>query len=472
MGTFVGLFGELNIPPSALPELNVRMPKLLSAGGMFDFSIVKLFGKTIPLLAPLTPNEKGRVCFSYNYFEEDRWEDAIYDTTDGTLGSGKVGYSYFNYAMQAAYVLLEFYSETFCVTECNGGLVQAQNIIGWLNYLFGTGYKDRRLLDPMGLILTFPEELREKLFVPLLSDREVMTVLPTQEARDFICALSPNVVLSKEKPSEATTKQRGLDIVDLYDRVKASTHAVAGSYEGTKEELLEYLLSLFEEKGEEPEDVCEEGSIAYHIQLIQSLSPILCSSLLARIIAGELGLDFWSVVPRILKRDAPDVKVLEERAKGLSVIPPIPTRIALDIPDNDRAYWWDGSDDVRFSPEMEVWLEKLRENYREVLSREGELMPSQDYLPRLVTFAHRAFHERNLILFEEQFYEYLQNIHLRPYRAYLIMLEEELERGGESLKRLIAVLANVKLREKVLGDRPGCSDDAITDQTRLDQRKV
>lgn len=44
-------------------------------------------------------------------------------------------------------MLLEFYDESFRISEEDGHVYDAQSVLGWLNYLFDEAYTNARVLD-------------------------------------------------------------------------------------------------------------------------------------------------------------------------------------------------------------------------------------------------------------------------------------------------------------------------------------
>ena len=136
MGSFAGYYGECHVPEEKKAELKERMLTLLIQGGMMDYSTADMFGYSLSLLKAPTYDENDQVVVSYNYFEDDRWEAAGYSAAKGKFWSNKVGSSKFALVVCAAYVLLEFYSDTYMISEYDGDVYNEVTTIGWLNHLF------------------------------------------------------------------------------------------------------------------------------------------------------------------------------------------------------------------------------------------------------------------------------------------------------------------------------------------------
>ena len=143
MGSFVYMHGKPMVPEERRGELAERMERLFNQGGMMTVNESNLLGHTVFLLSPVR-YEKERIWFDYNYFEDDFWEAAAYDARDACLSSNKVSSGQFCAVLIAAYLLLEFYSDSFVITQRDGEHVNGPAYIGWLNYLFGESYTNSR----------------------------------------------------------------------------------------------------------------------------------------------------------------------------------------------------------------------------------------------------------------------------------------------------------------------------------------
>lgn len=149
MGSYAYYVGDQTVSKDKLPELTQRMMRLLEQGGFMNTETVSLYGRDIQLLSPLKPYKEHCVVFYYNYFQDTEWEPARYDASTGHLSSHKIFRSFFRDVIEAAYVLLEFYTKEFGITTIDNSLLpEAWRAIGWINYLFDESYTDSRLNDP------------------------------------------------------------------------------------------------------------------------------------------------------------------------------------------------------------------------------------------------------------------------------------------------------------------------------------
>ena len=149
------------------------------------------------------------------------------------------------------------------------------------------------------------------------------------------------------------------------------------------------------------------------------------------------------------------------------------------ISDDDRMYWWDGSDEVILSGELNQWLKALALEHRELAEKiaQGELEQNEflkDFLTLLVEINH---YYKRIYPFHSMFYDFLQNGSKREYRAAVEQLrklaDDNREEGsiiktGEyswevtsrqvthnigriRLKRYLSVMANRTLRQRYFG---------------------
>lgn len=338
MGSFAGYFGEARVPEGKRAELKERMLALLTQGGMMDYSTVSMFGYKLSLLKPPTYDGDENVVVGYNYFEDDRWEDAGYNAKRGDFWSNKIGGSKFATVVCAAYVLLEFYSETRMITAYNGEILSERGYIGWLNYLFHEAYTNKRVDNLCELYEMLPEYVRKT---------------------DLICLLNDDSAFA------------------------------------------------------EPYDL-----------------------------------------------------------SGLTPVPAISTEKFLNISDENRLLFWRPDGDVRISEETTAWFAELRTEFDEIMGRSGPLIEPKQFLPELMRTLRQACDDyQHIYFFEDQFHEFAENGNSRRIQAAVILLRNMMERykdeveelkkahwpyelrkpGRLAIKRYVALLANLELRQQVFG---------------------
>ena len=101
---------------------------------------VNMFDKQVHLLKPIELDGNQKIFFHYNYFEDDFWETALYDSKNCSFHSQKKGGREFSDVILAIYVLYELYSEGCCLVIEDGDLIDASSMVGWINYVLGTNF--------------------------------------------------------------------------------------------------------------------------------------------------------------------------------------------------------------------------------------------------------------------------------------------------------------------------------------------
>ena len=147
------------------------------------------------------------------------------------------------------------------------------------------------------------------------------------------------------------------------------------------------------------------------------------------------------------------------------------------ISDADRLYWWDGSDEVVINSKTEKWLQDVAEDYKEALAQTPEECDTQKYVKMVIELLYEVENRyKRVFAFQDMFYEFIANGTRKEYRAAIDVLRKLYEDNKEdaeflkdihnweftsknvicisgrmNMKRYLALLANVKLREKYLG---------------------
>lgn len=155
MSVHVCFHGEMKVSEQKIPELTHRMMRLFEHGGMMGIEKVSLYGKSISLLGPVEADEQEDIILEYNYFDNRIYPAAVFWTSTGKLVSGDIGFTAFADTILAAYILLEFYTEKYGVTELNSSYLSetsctlgAWKSIQWLNYLYDERFCDTRQIVP------------------------------------------------------------------------------------------------------------------------------------------------------------------------------------------------------------------------------------------------------------------------------------------------------------------------------------
>lgn len=180
MGTFAGYFGSLHIPEERRAEFAERMRKLFIQGGMMTLEPVNMLGITVEVMTPPLCSENSLCFVDYNYFEDDQWEGTGFNAeaapTENIVWSHKIGTRQFNWVTVAAYVLAEFYSDSFMVAEMDGLVVNAVEYIGWINHLFHETYTNARVKSLWNIYKLLPDHARYRKLERLMREEDLKSL--------------------------------------------------------------------------------------------------------------------------------------------------------------------------------------------------------------------------------------------------------------------------------------------------------
>ena len=112
------------------------------------------------------------------------------------------------------------------------------------------------------------------------------------------------------------------------------------------------------------------------------------------------------------------------------------------ISDDDRLYWWDGSDEVQISEETDVWLKKLAVRHREIVEKisasSNQITQFKDFMQMLVEI-HKYFY--NLLPIESMFYEFVDHLSQVEYAAGIELIkqlseQEDIRAAGDVVRKV------------------------------------
>lgn len=444
MGTFLGYFGDQTIPEDKREEFTQRVLTILDQGGMLDLEDVSLFGKRVWLLKPpqALPG-KDTILFCHNYFEQDTWETGSYDPTSCSFHTNKVGWRQFNLVCSAVYVLYEFYTDSFGIASEDVHIYDAREIIGWLNYLFQSRYDNRRASNPWRVYQMLPDYRRDDDPLVQLADGSPM------DPMGMLIYLTVTRKANQEALWESTESASGAphNILDCISRAeRALAELTAGDEEPDRKKLEQLTAAL---KNRDMERL--PGGAPQCFAVMAAMLPV---EITAKLLADAFAQDFWALLEelRSFGWDGGDCW----NFKGLppaEPVAPVDTATFLRCSDDDRAWWWRPDGDVHFSEEMNAWLAQCRAAL-ETLAREERPMRGSELLELLVGTLDRIQRRTpSVFAFWEMFYDFTAHSESPMVQAavrYLGQLAEQ-EDAAVSLRRYLAVLGNLPLRERVFG---------------------
>ncbi|MBD5393238.1 MAG: hypothetical protein HDR23_01405 [Lachnospiraceae bacterium] len=501
MGTFGGYTGSMNIPEEKRDEFARQVIRILNYGGMMQFERISMYGHDMALLKPVELYPRGKVDFHFNYFEDDSWETAGFDADRGYFYSGKIGEREFCDVVTAVHFLYEAWDEELGFTEINGDIIDDCHYTGWINHLLGTKFsmkKRFRIWDNV-----------EKYALERVGEYEDPTV---GEVMQFI-------------PIGMRYGAGGVEFSDLMYIMHGTESLTEGEIEPDTYPADVYgckkALEVFLRKNQEKDAVsqiwelikktrCEREKIK-DIELLDigRFSLILPAKVIVYLTAEIKEESFWerwkemheTVYHDEIMKEYTSQKLKAKRKKFIEK-PILPVRtseflhqdgyfIFYDTPeelkgkpnyyisDDDRLYWWDGTDEVILSEKMDNWLRNLAHSHKEISQNMvGEPENANDFLKNfLMLLVEIDQYYKRILPFQNMFYEFLQNGSKTEYRAAVKLLKKISDENKEEgkiiekvkyswdltsrnvthnagrlkLKRYLSVMANRRLREKYFG---------------------
>ncbi|MBR2810526.1 MAG: hypothetical protein IKD69_04020 [Solobacterium sp.] len=503
MGTFAGYTGPAQIPFRARGEFADRMMKLLNYGGMMNLQTVSMYDGNLYLLDPLEMTSPGKITFDYNYFEDDWWETAGFDACNGVFWSNKIGGKEFYRVVIAAYTLVSLYDpEPGIVTD--GNILRTEFHISWINHLLGTSYsceKSIRLWD-QAESYAFHNEAYE--YDPFQYN-DILSLIPWPhmyyaggtDLADLLYITKGTETLTVETVKPGTYPA---DILECRNRLARYFQSRKSANDLEK---IWKLVSM-DRKGRQETDDPEMKEVA-------EMTLMLPARVIVYLSSEILGKNFWMIWHDLYDSVYHDEEMKEYasaslRRKRLQEFkrPIAPTgssdflymdnwftfydtpKELMDKPkyivsDDDRLYWWDGSDEVIISEEMDQWLHDLSERHGKLMEEDAADSSDTDSDASLKKFFALlgdidSYYGR-LYPFKTMFYEFIRNLDKKPYTAAVSLLhqlsEENREEGAAMrlehfgwkvtsrkitfnpgrirMKRFMSIMANRKLRQQYFG---------------------
>ena len=498
MGSFISYHGNRIISDDKKDLFAKQMCRILDLGGMMDISEVKMFGYTITLLKPIREMKGNEIGFYYNYFGDRPWESAGFDVDKCHLWSGKVGDEEFSDVMSAAYMLYEIYDPEYGFAEKDCNFVRVDTTIGWLNHILGTQYSIGKRANIWECIEwdTDPEYGEQDTLFKLkeLIPYYYRKVVGGKALADLLYIDGGTSHLSEENTEEGTYPA---DVL----RCK---RALEKYFEVIAENSLDELWALLRKPYKDRSNETGNG-----IESIAQLSLRMPARVFAYLAAELQGLGFWKIWKSMSAETYQDEQMRAYASKELTAwrekmlhapVKKVKTSTYLRqdgvfafyenpeelkgkpnfyLSDADRLYWWDGSGEVEITKETDEWLQKLVQEYRNILQRKENNSDSVVGLKDFMTLLNEIneYYWR-IFPFESMFYDFVEHISQKEYAAAITLIRMvandaenrkagkiiEKRRNGDfcsknvienegrlQVKRLFAVLANKKLCGKYFG---------------------
>ena len=349
MGTFAGIFKkpEAKIPTDKVEEFEQRLEQLFWAGGMMEMPYVSMFGVNIETIRRPVMTEEG-VDYTYNYFEDDSWENAGYNREKHRVYSEKVGWSKFNAVVRAAYVLEAMYLDGPAAAKVNGKPVDPRWAASWIAGLFGEPVTDKGTgpWDLYELIHKSDSYLPEDAVWDEMQNPIMNYADGEAGYTEWLSAAAVEkgtVEFAKEIGSEDPKEGSIGWWVNGLRNILHKFHFPEGGNGnvGTAETVMELLKKYYDTDMDEKEfeKECQKAGIQLFGAVTASLD---MPPIVVKLIAEEYGLDFWKLWDEIseLVRESGKHRSGEAWEEPLQ---PISTMDYLNLREDDMIPYWDGT---------------------------------------------------------------------------------------------------------------------------------
>ena len=455
MGTFMTEIGQLHIPDEKWDDFVREAEIVAREGGLFGRSYINMKGKWITLLQfPDFAGLKGEedcADFSYSYYENRGWENAGVNFENHDVYSNKIGNHEFNLAVQALYYLAETYSDSLYVARTDAWYGnEPDRGVYWLRYILKRDVQYTWRKDPWKIMELHAEKLKK------MYDREVrlkpydfkgIALYGGEESQSkmnaFFWDVSIREILTQlknEESKEDVEPPKGIiSIASGLRMINTAMRRFRDQSEMSEDKQIEFRLNLITGDQSEIKKIDDDIICAMIGTLVTS--PQIFVMVLAEIYKK----DFWTIWLDI--KDKITVQCPErdpEKIKAKDADKTITTEEFYKLEPVERLLWWTPDGDVNLTGEPEAWLEKTASRFQKLQTKDGkeDILYCQETLVKVL-----ADHE-DYPMIENCFYEFLGNFNKVKYRTAVRLLEEA--EDGLSFKRILALLANTKLRKKVL----------------------
>lgn len=501
MGVFASYEGEISIPEEKKEEFNANMIKLLQLGGMMSVESVSLYDKKLQLIAPVALDKEGKCHFHYNYFEDDAWETAGYESDSNRLWSQKIGSNEFNFVICAGYVLTELYSTDFGWVNDNGDILRDPDYVQWINYILDKDFSLEKRFELWKYCEKYCLQKLEYGYSVLDLTEDVLQFIPRgfeeymggTDLADILYILHG----TQDGMDSALDGSYAKVVYDLREKLEAfyARHPQDG-----KQQIWQ-LITMPIDKRRMIEGTDYDQLAEASLQIPARVFGYLSTELLQLSFWDEWRNIYKDVYQDEISMDYVSESVIEKRKQGRTVsLGKMKTREFLKndgyftfsdtpdeikgkgnyyISDDDLMYWWDGSEKIEISDEMVRKIEKWKKNYDEIFgSLSEEEVGEYDMLKNLMCTLEQAndFYKR-IFAFKDMFYEFLTNSKDKRYIAMLHLFEKVIEdnkkdgtiieyvsgswdlasknvtfnKGRVTIKRFLSLAANKELRKVYFG---------------------
>ena len=438
--------GTLYINDSKMDELFRDIKRVTDQAGLFAIRQMRVYDEAFDILC--SPESSAEIIsFDYSYFENMEHDKVTIDLKTGSINIGNTGFAQFGVAVQALYMLVESYSD-------NRSETLSEEKLRWLSYVL-----DRPLTLPCH---TTVWDVYEQYMQHIENNAKIsaMELFDSYvgDAADFdeIITISyVNNFINEDYVKECVKQKEPVDKLSYGYWVRAMAHflwlAKRDSMKSEKELLGHYSKFLHNVS-----KIREEIAAGVDVSPVKELFATVAPPITVKLISIIYGLDFWKVWED--NKDKIGVtssifyinSAIDNRTEDQNVnFDPITTEEFFGVQPEDRLYWWKEDGDVVIDSETRKWLEQMAEQHKVHVDTMSEEFSAVEWHERLVKILGK--HNDKIKIFETLYCDFLNSFHKKDYRAWIEMLEVLADNDITDYRRLISVLANQELREKVFG---------------------
>ncbi|MCD8398949.1 MAG: hypothetical protein LUD12_17560 [Lachnospiraceae bacterium] len=436
MGTFANSFYArgAHIPEEKEQEFRERVEKLYQAGGMMDVDRISMFGIEVFTLRKAQMHEYG-MNFYYNYFEEDSWENAGFYLEENRVWSRKIGWLEFNIAVVSAYVLEHLYREGTGGVFVNGELVEEEAYIGWINYLFNEKFCEKnrdpwKLFDAIETETDPDEYLRDTDYYRPRSVAGIEWMVGYTEiyaVRNGIDAML-HLYDGLQKGAAGSVRGSGAESffsITARDIVNAVRSYRVGS-DQPMDEQLQTLCNHFRTFYRKPEltipDFVEtyginRAEIGLYKGLIRMNLPVIA----VKAISEEYEKDFWELWEELSDAVYGTRRVFPALYESPAA-EPVSTAEFFGRSADDMIYFWREGGDIVFSDKLVRWFSALKKRFDEIMDESFEVENPVRWILELMNYAQEEYY--HIFAFTEFYEESMAHLSEKKYIALWKLYDE------------------------------------------------
>ena len=416
MGTFAELHTAENaaIPQEKREEFLKRIELVFQSGGMMEVDIVQIQRKRIVLLKKAAMHEDG-MDFYYNYFEDDSWENAGFSKKGFHVYSGKIGWSWFNHAVLAAYELERLYTEGAAIVEENGEAIIIPTFRKWFRYLFGDTLP-RREWDPWAL------------FVMLKNDEYAESILDSIRWEDLIegnksfmgcCAVKSVLqgtqytvewlesIQNQDKSEAGASDDSNLSYPGVLRNIREAVQAYRNQSTAPEPEqadtLLDILRQIYLERENHLKRWIDDASTGrFTLNALLSDDPVFC----VKAVCEQYDLEFWSTWSKT--GDLTQGIHYKKPEYDFSPTGSISTVRFFKQDADDMIPYWEPGGDLAFSDELENWFAELRTRYDRLSAESPSVEHPLTWINEMLEFADEEYYQ--VFCFSDFYEESLEHL--------------------------------------------------------------